>query len=267
MKELLEIGKLLEAKRDLYVELSDSDFVHNVLFLQLNAFFSNFILSIEDAEEINHSSNDSKNCYIIYSRVKHTSIRYLFELYLTMAHMLNHSDPYNAALSLALSQQVKLHKINLQLDDSRQNVDSLKALDHGRENYTHVVKKLERKWASLLPHSIDELSNDTNWSKYNLKYWKNAKIEYKHEIENNPLIFKSSSQVLPTDTIQRLTHIYSMLSLNSHPTFATLEELNTFITKEQPDKVEFINKTKQFNGTILRVIGKAMYNLINLNQL
>ncbi len=262
MENLLIIAKSLEQKRDLYQEKSLSGLVPHFLFLQINTFFSIYTLSIAETQEAPESTGNKNKVYRDYLSAKFTPLRYLFELYLTTAHILGSADPRKEALSLALSQQVQLQEINLQLYNSQERLDALTTVQQTRENYKKFIQAYAGDWAHILPEEIDELlPQNGRWDSFNLTYYKFSKVEYSKEILENPIVLQTVTEILTVDPTSRLRQMYAMLSLYNHPTLATMEELNTFISQNDSGKNRLIDKTKEFNATILGVIGRAMDNL------
>ncbi|HEY6021382.1 MAG TPA: hypothetical protein VIY48_16200, partial [Candidatus Paceibacterota bacterium] len=233
------------------------------LFLQINIFFSLFALTLEDLDK-DSLNGDLKKQYFAFVAEWYTPIRYLFELFLTTAHVLKEptfGERYRTVLSLCLSERAYQHKIDLEIHRQEDNEDTAKALINNQSEYQKFVTAFVDMSAFNLPEKIDDLKPEHSLFKsFDLKYYSHAKINYKEEYKN-PLVEESLKEFrLNPEAL--LTMTYSLLSLDSHPTVRTLEKLDHFISWPTDQKIGSIIAAKEFNRTILRFVGRGMCNLI-----
>lgn len=269
------IGKSLENERNYYSNLKTNLF-DDLLRKQINIFFSIYILSINDKNNVIENQN-TLELYRNFYATKFNGIRFLLELFLTSLEVFSREDDLgknNLAFSLALSEKINIHLINkriLALDPSNNNY--LEALRKDQQNYAAFLSKYG-KISPNIPNDIEDFFNQQGLSandkkfefsnKFGFKYFKHSKLNYGNIMRDNrtlkELIEKLKAiNIFPPIIDQGfLLNMYSLISGEMHPTISIIESFEKFISGNKEEKEKIIFNGQENIDAFLKVIGVLM---------
>jgi len=264
--QIEKILKDLEQERDNSLQaFSSEDLVDLFLRMQINVFTSIYFLAlVEFKDEI----KDLGDTYRSYFRSRVNAVRYLLELYLTCAYIVQSTDRFNEVYSLSISQKVNLYINDLDLHKRANNIQkqpTLDALNARRAEYIKFISTFGN-FSNKMPKSIDDIINNSyengqisknklenNAKSYGFKYFKNNSINFSNEIKNNANIDKRQRE--------NMFRAYDLLSIDVHPTVASLTELEKFIGANLVAKRDQISKRDELSISLLRIVGEHMLSL------
>lgn len=261
-----KILKELEKERNNSLKhLSDTDLVDLFLRMQINIFTSVYFLALVEFKD---KTLEFADTYRIYFRARINAVRYLLELYLTFAHIMEANNRLSKVYSLNISQQINLFINDLDLDNranQEQKPSTLKALVDRRAAYKSFVGTF-KSTSHTMPSSVDDIINNArengviskaklakNAKAYGFEYFKHNIINFSEEIRNNANV----------DTKQRenILRAYDLLSLDVHPTVAGFTEFEQFIGSIPENKHKLILNKDELAISLLKVIGEHMLSL------
>lgn len=256
--DLEKLLKKLENERNkTLTALSNRKLVERFFRMQINIFTSTYFLALV---ELKDEIDDLASAYRIYFRLKVNAVRYLLELYLTTAHIAfsPKADRFREVYSLAISEKINIHKIDLELHQLSRNKQTQDKLDRNRSEYTEFIKTFGNL-SNRMPSSIDDFFTNgkptqSSVSCSGITYYKHGKINYTEEMKNN------SSIIEPTKTHFLLA--YPLLSLETHPSISSLEDFEKFIGLDELHKKKEIQYKREQLKTLLKLVGEQMLFLI-----
>lgn len=256
-KKLEKILKELEKERDTsLVIFSNQELVDLFFQMQINIFVSTYFLAFT---ELRDKINDISSMYRAYFCTRISAVRYLLELYLSVAHIasLPISGRSDEVFSLAISEKINIHKVDLELHKISNTQNTQNKINENRTEYQKFIETFN-DLSDKIPKTIDGffingILNKAAISTSEIKYFNHGKINYTEEIKTNQNIKESTKEYF------LLT--YSLLSLDVHPTISSLGEFEKFIgLGEEQKKISIQNKRKQLE-TLLKLISEQMLSL------
>lgn len=265
--DIERILKELEKERDKSLQIfSNTELVDLFLRAQLNIFTSVYFLALVEFKD---ESKELADTYRIYFRSRTNAVRYLLELYLTFAHIVESQDRFNKIYSFNISQQINLFINDLDLDcraNHAQKPSTLKALNSRRSAYKNFLRTFGNH-SNKMPSSIDDITNaaleNGLFSKtklnrvaisFGFEYFKHTIINFSEEIRKNKNI--------DTKQKENIIRAYDLLSLDVHPTVSSITEFEQFIGSSLENKHKIIQYRDELSISLLRIVGEHMLSLI-----
>ncbi len=268
MEELITIlKKLEEISRTYQVKAqANNGLAESILAFHINIFFTTYAIAVADFPKDSVQEDGSEAMYFAYLRNKFSPARYLLELYLTIARIMNemkNGDGIKFSASMWLSEKVNIQKIDTYVDSSLPSAATATKLENNRKEYKNFIAIYGKNWQPALPKELDLLlPPNKKFAAFNLEFIQHGKLNYSQEIDTNPIAIKAvEKEMTATNTVATLHGLYNLVSAYIHPTLTSIKELEQFISKPAPEKSELLNSAKSFNISMLRIVGKGVINL------
>jgi len=261
---LTDILKSLQEIRDDLIRKDDGSPQSHLLTMQVNTFASIYFFALTEIVEVDVS--DLQKTYVTYLKSRSNAVRYLFELYLTFAHFTATPSEklFSKAYNFLLSGKLHIHWLDLKNREIAKVLGISKELTETKLDINRTGYRLMlQEWGKLderMPDEIDlfyegnEIRKNINDS-FGITLLRHGKIDYSGEIQNNILIPNEK------DVRNILKMLYPLISLDAHPTPASLIDLDLFIGKTPEEKkVMTIGRTDAI-ATWLAFFGKLFLSI------
>lgn len=233
-KKLTQILRDLESIRDKLIERHDGTPQSQVFAKQANIFVSTYFFTFTGLIDVDVT--DLQKTYSAYIKSRLEATRYLFELYLTFAHFVSiaPNERFARAYTFLLSGKLDIHRLDLKNCE----LAALRGMSPEATNYKLEINRngyrlMLQEWGKLsdkMPDEIDlffegtEIKNNAK-AIFGINLFRHSKIDYTGEIRNNVHIPDAGN----IRDIFRVS--YPLLSLDAHPTPASLIDFEIFIRK------------------------------------
>lgn len=256
-KKAVAIALDMEGLRNTYFSQSDSTLFYKTLSLYLGNFCVRYPLLLH--ELIETKLPEDLGTDVIYKALIRSQgdSRYLMEIFLTTCHLLAQPklNREQSCLSLHISELIHIDRqdriiLNTEATDiTKSKITSNQAI------YENLKALSETIGVGDLPKYLNECTPALLQTS-GLKYYPFGKIKYDAEFDN-PIV----CQALKADKagLENLVRpLYAIFSFNEHPTYYSLEKINSFIPASRPTKIDVIVKKKYETLSMVRPIAQAM---------